>query len=43
MHPGKIRTGNIPFFQLTPRDAVFLICLTSLAAYVVGFVTGFVF
>jgi len=41
MHAEKIRTANIPAFQLTPRDTVILASLVGLAAYVLGFVVGF--
>jgi|GEM_PF-4713704 len=40
MHAGKIRTANIPAFQLTPRDTVLLASLLSLAAYFVGIFVG---
>ena len=40
MHADKIRTANVPAFRLEPRDAVVLISLIGIAAYVVGFVVG---
>jgi hypothetical protein len=40
MHVGKIRTANIPAFQLEPRDAVMLMSLIGFAAYVLGFIVG---
>ena len=43
MHAGKIRTANIPAFQLSPRDMVVFTCLFSLAAYILGFFVGMAF
>jgi len=40
MHADKIRTANVPAFRLEPRDAVMLVSLIGIAAYVVGFVVG---
>jgi hypothetical protein len=40
MHAEKIRTANVPAFRLEPRDAVVLVSLICIAAYVVGFVVG---
>ncbi len=40
MHADKIRTANVPAFRLEPRDAVVLVSLIGIAAYVVGFVVG---
>ncbi len=40
MHAGKIRTANIPAFQLSPRDTVILASLLGLAAYILGFLVG---
>ncbi len=40
MHAGKIRTANIPAFQLSPRDTVILASLLGLTAYVLGFLVG---
>jgi hypothetical protein len=40
MHAGKIRTANIPAFQLSPRDTVVLVCVLSLSAYVLGLIVG---
>lgn len=40
MHSEKIRTANIPGFRLETKDAVMLMSLIGLAAYVLGFVMG---
>jgi hypothetical protein len=40
MHADKIRTANVPAFRLEPKDAVMLVSLIGIAAYVVGFVVG---
>jgi hypothetical protein len=40
MHAGKIRSANLPIFQLDPKNAVVLIGLIGALAYVVGFVVG---
>lgn len=40
MHADKVRTANVPAFRLEPRDAVVLVSLIGIAAYVVGFVVG---
>lgn len=40
MHAGKIRTANIPAFQLTPRDTIVLVSTLTLAAYIFGFFIG---
>jgi len=40
MHADKIRTANVPAFRLEPRDAVMLVSLIGIAAYVIGFVVG---
>jgi hypothetical protein len=40
MHADKIRTANVPAFRLEPRDAVMIVSLIGIAAYVVGFVVG---
>jgi hypothetical protein len=40
MHADKIRTANVPAFRLEPRDAVVLVSLIGIAAYLVGFVVG---
>jgi hypothetical protein len=40
MHAGKIRSANLPIFQLDPKNAVVLIGLIGALAYIVGFVVG---
>ena len=40
MHEGKIRTADIPAFQLSTRDTVIVVTLLSLAAYILGFFVG---
>ena len=40
MEADKIRTANIPMFRLEPRDAVVLVSLVGIAAYVIGFIVG---
>jgi len=40
MHAGKIRTVNIPTFQLSPRETVILASFLGLAAYILGFLVG---
>jgi len=40
MHAEKIRTANIPAFRLEPRDAVIVMSLIGITAYVVGLLVG---
>ncbi len=40
MEADKIRTANIPRFRLEPRDAVIVVSLVGMAAYVIGFIVG---
>jgi len=43
MHPDKIRTANLPAFRLEPKDAVMVVSLVSVVAYVLGLVVGLSF
>ncbi len=43
MHAEKIRTANIPAFRLEPKDAVIVISLIGVTAYVVGFLVGLMY
>lgn len=43
MHPDKIRTANLPAFRLEPKDAVILMCLIGVSAYVFGLLVGLAF
>ena len=36
----KIRTANLPAFRLEPRDALIVVSLIGIAAYLVGFLVG---
>ena len=40
MHAEKIRTVDLPSFRLEPRDAVIVVSLIGIAAYVIGFIVG---
>ncbi len=40
MHAEKIRTANIPAFRLEPRDAVIVVSVIGVAAYILGFIVG---
>ena len=40
MHAEKIRTADLPSFRLEPRDAVIVVSLIGIAAYVIGFIVG---
>ncbi|HYT00838.1 MAG TPA: hypothetical protein VEO20_09260 [Thermoplasmata archaeon] len=40
MHAEKIRTANIPAFRLEPRDAVVLMSLIGITAYILGLIVG---
>jgi hypothetical protein len=40
MHAEKIRTANIPVFRLEPRDAVVVMSLIGIAAYILGLIVG---
>lgn len=40
MHADKIRTANVPIFRLEPRDAVIVVSLIGIAAYLIGFIVG---
>ncbi|HEY5539432.1 MAG TPA: hypothetical protein VJ207_02500 [Thermoplasmata archaeon] len=37
----KIRTANLPRFQLTPKEATFLMTVVGLANFVFGILIGF--
>ncbi len=40
MNADKIRTADISAFRLGPKDAVVLVSLIGIAAYIVGFLVG---
>jgi len=40
MHVEKIRTADLPRFRLEPRDAVVVVSLIGIAAYIIGFIVG---
>ena len=40
MHAEKIRTANIPAFRLEPKDAVVVMSVIGIAAYVLGLIIG---
>jgi hypothetical protein len=40
MHAEKIRTANIPAFRLEPKDAVIVVSVIGIAAYILGFIVG---
>lgn len=40
MHAEKIRTANIPVFRLEPKDAVVVMSLIGIAAYILGLIVG---
>ncbi len=40
MHAEKIRTANIPAFRLEPKDAVIVVSVIGVAAYILGFIVG---
>jgi len=40
MHAEKIRTANIPAFRLEPKDAVVVISLIGITAYILGLIVG---
>jgi hypothetical protein len=40
MHAEKIRTANIPAFRLEPKDAVVVVSVIGVAAYILGFIVG---
>ena len=40
MHAEKIRTANIPAFRLEPKDAVVVMSVIGIAAYVLGLIVG---
>ena len=40
MHAEKIRTADLPGFRLEPRDAVVVVSLIGIAAYIIGFIVG---
>ena len=40
MHPDKIRTANLPRFQLAPKDVIVLTSLVGGTAYLIGFIIG---
>jgi len=40
MHAEKIRSANLPAFQLDPRSAVVIIGFIGVLAYIVGFLVG---
>ncbi len=39
----KIRTADLPAFRLEPRDAVLVVSLIGVVAYVLGFLVGLTF
>jgi len=43
MHAEKIRTANIPAFRLEPKDAVVIISLIGITAYILGLIVGLAF
>ncbi len=36
----RVRTANLPQFQLSPKEAVLIVGLASVFSYVFGFVVG---
>ena len=40
MHAEKIRTANLPSFRLSPKDAVIILSLIGIGAYILGFFVG---
>ncbi len=40
MQATKIRTADVPSFRLEPRDAVIVVSLIGIAAYLIGFIVG---
>ena len=40
MHAEKIRTANLPSFRLSPKDAVVILSLIGIGAYILGFFVG---
>lgn len=40
MHAEKIRTANVPAFRLEPKDAVVVVSLIGITAYILGLIVG---